>query len=242
MTIAIEQSKLLKAMSWNHLIILDACRYDYFSKVIYDYLDGYLIRAWSPASCTKDWLIKLWNQLHHLTYYSSTPLVNSKGVPAFGYIAKDHFSKIVDVWKHGWDEKLSTVPPQNVVFQVSEHLSKHLSKKSIIHFIQPHAPYIGKTKLVIPGLKADEHLRVGVDIAIINKVKSGEIKLEILRRAYMDNIKLALKYVALLNEFLEGVIIITSDHGEFLGERGMFLHPCGNNSKEVREIPWFITK
>ena len=43
--------------NWKYLIILDACRYDYFEKVYRNYLDqGILERVFSPAGGTLEWL------------------------------------------------------------------------------------------------------------------------------------------------------------------------------------------
>jgi hypothetical protein len=60
-----------------------------------------------------------------------------------------------------------------------------------------------------------------------------------LREAYAENLKIVLSHIAYLASRLSGRIIITSDHGEFLGENRRFGHPCGNYDPIVRKVPWF---
>ena len=42
------------AEEWDTLIVLDACRYDFFEKVYRDYLSGTLEKRVSPGSCTEE--------------------------------------------------------------------------------------------------------------------------------------------------------------------------------------------
>ncbi|RLI40500.1 hypothetical protein DRO64_08910, partial [Candidatus Bathyarchaeota archaeon] len=59
-----------------------------------------------------------------------------------------------------------------------------------------------------------------------------------LREAYRDNLRLVLEYVNKIVKETEGGIIITSDHGEMLGEYRLFLHPCRIECKILRLVPW----
>jgi len=49
----------------------------------------------------------------------------------------------------------------------------------------------------------------------------------ILKRAYEENLRVVIEHVLQLIRNLHGKIIITSDHGELLGERGMYDHLKG---------------
>ncbi len=66
-----------------------------------------------------------------------------------------------------------------------------------------------------------------------------------LRLAYEDNVMLALDAASRLIEHLmdSGLkVVITSDHGELLGEGGRFSHPCGSNHKILRTVPIFTVR
>lgn len=132
---------------WDNLIILDGCRYDFFAKVYKDYLDGKLEKRKSPGSCTGEWLVKTFPGSYDITYISANPYINSYGIPlkkcnpkySYSWKATEHFRKIIDVWKFGWDENLETVHPERVN---KAYLSNQHGNRMIIHYMQPHPPYL----------------------------------------------------------------------------------------------------
>ena len=236
----IEKRQEVTASKWDNLIVLDSCRYDYFEQSCYDYLDGTLQKVISPASCTNDWLETVWHDFHDLTYISAMPGINSKGVPtAFGYVAAKHFSRIIDVWDFGWDSSIGTVPPENVNKAVLDAMPL-ADRRVVIHYVQPHQPYIGETKITFSRQSADEGTRTGFRIKRL--YEEGGFTLERLLRAYKDNLVLVLKCVAELVPNLTGKTIVTADHGELLNEMGEIWHPCQCYHSKVREVPWFEVK
>lgn len=131
---------------WDSLIILDACRYDFFEKTYTDYLEGKLEKRISRGSSTGEWLEKTFTGKYDITYISSNPYINSLGMPLkkcnknykYEWNAIDHFSKIVDVWSSGWNEELKTVTPE----EMNNAFFSQEPSKTIIHYMQPHKPYI----------------------------------------------------------------------------------------------------
>ena len=237
------QLRLIEDGDWDNLLILDACRLDYFTDEYTQFLDGKLYRAISPASCTIEWSKKVWTGKYDLTYISGWPCANSAGIPRMGYRALDHFKEIVDVWKFGWDDELGTIPPSSINKAILETERTGL----VAHYMQPHDPYIGETKInmsigppnVSPESMADPGRGGGVyrtsDFII---QRSQELGVEYLRQAYRDNLRLVLKHVAEVIPFLEGKTIVTSDHGELLLPDGP-THPCVNHHPYLRQVPWF---
>jgi len=239
-----EQIIEIRRFKWDNLIVLDACRYDFFSKLYEAYLKGKLIKAISPATCTIEWLKETWNGYYDVTYISANPIVNSAGIPRLGYTAAEHFKRIVDVWNFGWDEELGTVPPQQVNIAT---VSLPVKKGLIIHYMQPHQPYIGETRITVSiekpkithetmshPMKGGGFYRTAKKID--KKITEGEPSL--LKRAYADNLRLVLKWVAELAPQLEGKTVVTSDHGELLTSLGS-RHPCGSKKPELKNVPWF---
>jgi hypothetical protein len=127
--------------AWDYLIILDACRYDFFSKVWKDYLHGDLYKKYSVGSSTVEWRNKSFpGRYNDVIYISSNPNINSvKSIKNFN--GSDHFFKVFDLWNSNWDEQLGTVRPDSVTDFVIKILKK-TNKRAIIHYLQPHAPYI----------------------------------------------------------------------------------------------------
>lgn len=280
---------------WDNLIILDACRYDYFEKLYHPYLKGDLKKACSPGSSTIEWCKNSFQEKRDdVVYISSNPFINSK-VDVLNFKALDLFHVIINVWDWGWNKELGTVHPKTVNDVVKKVKDYYSNKRFIIHYLQPHEPYLcyagslgfpkpkphswafmsvfemfkldglgqlntllskmfgkmfGKlsklsarnTKLggVSPLWKIREFLNLPATSPLeAVRRKVGDVGL---REAYADNLRFVLKYVAKIVKLLPGVTIVTSDHGERLGEGKRYSHPPGLFDPLLIEIPWFTVK
>jgi hypothetical protein len=138
---------------WDNLIVLDACRYDHFQRIYRDYFDDESILKFekrkSKGSATGEWLYKTFGESYNYRYFSAIPHVNSKGISLskthseweYDWKAVDHFEEIIDVWDSGWEENLDTVPPEALNNAFTSN-SKTDNLRNIIHYVQPHRPYI----------------------------------------------------------------------------------------------------
>ena len=221
------------------IIILDACRYDYFEMLYSNFFDGNLMPARSPASCTLWWLKSCFPYFYDITYYSANPHVNSvKSI--YNYFGRDHFKEIVDVWRFGWSRELGTVPPKNVNTAYIDRPPR--CNTVIIHYVQPHFPPCFKINIKLPEKKDPLDVK-WIDVFLSELVKKGRMTLKEYRGLYKENLIHVLRAVADLIPFIRNSrIIITSDHGEFLGENNCFLHPCHRSDHVLRVVPWFIVK
>lgn len=267
---------------WDYLIILDACRYDYMEQVWQNYLTGKLSKKISVGSSTLEWRDKTFKDYYDdVIYISTNPYINSLA-PVKGFSAKEHFYKVYDVWREHWDRATNGVLPEAVTRASINIIRRNPDKRAIIHYVQPHEPYIGPN---IPSFDfhrprplaerlidkdeqykrktsfKDRILRIISDFCY-RKGITGRLSLwrvrqflrmppmshmdavrrnlgkEGLRRAYMENLKIALKHVAELVDAVNGKIVITADHGEMLGEKGLYSHWPGAKNKLLLEIPW----
>lgn len=141
-----KKQKILNG-NWDNLIILDACRYDIFEKVYDKYFEADLEKRDSRAGSTQEWLVKNFNELLiDTTYFSANPYINSRGIPLNKTYREDfpawkpteNFGQIVDVWEKV-DNRFNTTMPNMVIESVIKTPSL---KRKIIHFIQPHLPFI----------------------------------------------------------------------------------------------------
>lgn len=101
---------------WDNLIILDACRFEHFSKV--NDISGKLEKVASLGSHTPEWMQENFSGRHGDTvcvagnpYYSKAKLKEMFGRNPFHYVE--------DVWDYGWDEELGTVPPKKLLMRRS---------------------------------------------------------------------------------------------------------------------------
>lgn len=266
----LSQKELIWSGEWDALIILDACRYDAFSEVIREFLDGELKPVLSPASTTMGWLKEVWETKawRNVIYVSATPMISKRGALK-GFDAGSKFLDVIEVWDRGWDENLATVPPSNVNLAVKTALAKLRLRglryprdyKLVVHYIQPHAPYI-TLQHVVRAIGSNEALRnevidinlrrVGkpagkfsIDYLLIgflkNMLRSSKDVRTVIREAYLENLRWVLRHVTKLVTRLEGRVIITADHGELLGEYGLYFHP-DLPLPELRIVPWFAVR
>ncbi|KXA90699.1 hypothetical protein AKJ57_03960 [candidate division MSBL1 archaeon SCGC-AAA259A05] len=260
---------------WDILVIVDACRYDYFEKVYRDYLEGTLRKVTSPATRTSDWLRSVFGneKFEDVVYISGNPYINSQGIElADGFNAKNNFYKVIDVWDYGWNDDLKTVPPEKISKATRMARAKYPNKRLISHFMQPHHPYLsigpvqkemanimsrgkenkkttnklrnflGKYMEKIFGLKKTYKLRKALGLTQKRELetiarKYGNKKLE---KLYEKNLRKALEKVSDLVERMPGKMVVTSDHGELLGEDGCYGHLSGH--EVLKEVPWFEVK
>ena len=61
-----------------------------------------------------------------------------------------------------------------------------------------------------------------------------------LRKAYKENLEIVLAELKELLTFLKGKIVITSDHGELLGENKEYSHYPGSSNPLLQQIPWLV--
>ena len=232
------QKDLIHSTKWDILIVLDACRYDYFKEL--NWIKGKLSCVRSPAPHTFFWFKATWPKKYDAVYFSANPLINSKGIPSpeLGNLnAHKHFRRVIDVWKSGWNEELGTVPPWEVNKAVESYYN--YDSRKVIHYMQPHGPWIGKPRMSM-FYELEAFLRNGfMADAYLTHPKPKKEKME---AAYRGNLKLVLRYVdVLINNFPDKKIIITSDHGELLGEGGYYLHKFGFPdwlNDYLLNVPW----
>lgn len=269
-----DQKQLIKQKDWDYLIVLDACRYDYFKENC-DF-EGDLYRVDSPAfdrkkddiAPTSSWYINIFEDVDEDIYHvSSHPRVNSK-TPVEGFKGWEHFGKVYDLWDTEWDEKFGTVLPEHVTEKSRGVIDEYPEKKFIIHYMQPHTPYLSldppatkkkrepesrtsfwrklRNKTVSTARKCIGD-KVAVDLMglfglpplspmddALRKVGPEGVK-----KAYRDNLLRVLDSVETLVSELSGKIVLTSDHGELLGENGRFGHDF-EGQKTLVEVPWFV--
>jgi len=274
---------------WDYLIVLDACRYDFFSVVYTKFLDGNLKKICSVGSCTPEWCINTFTEYYSdVIYISANPYINSlceiSGFDTrrffFRFNPRRHFFKIVDVWATHWDRELGTVLPESVNKVVLRYIDSFSSKRFVIHYLQPHEPYIlhnmqREHRYAKPNPTEGRILRVEgnnsssrkTDILVyiigslaeqfhiipnrwkvrewLNMPPSSPMDAvrrsrgdRYLRKMYMANLLLVLSAVSDLCAHLDGKVVVTSDHGEFLGEGGKYGHWWSSDHPILLEVPY----
>jgi len=218
---------------WKYLIILDACRYDYFKKV--NWISGCLEKRRSSGCATREWLHKNFTEKYKdVVYISANPFISSLKFDNHLYpdfVGTNHFSKVVSCWEKNWDDVLGTVRPKKVTETALKYIKKFPKKRFIIHYMQPHRPF----------LKKDSK---GLSVAIrwYRDCLFPFPRLKYLRDAYADNLKIVLPRVEELIKKLRGKIVVTSDHGNLLGEYFLVGHFHETYLKQLVDVPWLVIR
>jgi len=226
---------------WDYLIILDACRYDTFKEVVGEEV-SYAI---SGATDTQAWMI--WNfreNYKDVIYIAGNPHFASAHLnKTLGFIP---FYMIKEVWDYGWDSTLKTVPPEQVTNAAIEALKSFPEKRMIIHYNQPHHPFLGDKELTQKDDGTWHTLKGGLwggkKTTIWRLVQQGEVPLERAKEAYKENLRIVMKEVDKLKEKLPGRVILTADHGELFREWGLYGHGSSLRVEGLVKVPWVLLK
>jgi hypothetical protein len=221
------ETKNVLEENWDYLIILDAGRFDFFNDLYRNHLNGNLKKAISPATTTMMWLNKVFTDFYEdIVYVSANPYINSRIAVTDQYglkfEGKKHFFKVVDVWKFGWDERLGTVHPNSVNDAILTSAGKAITKSFGIEVTW-------KIINLVDGSPVSQPISIYIEEGMKG-----------LRKAYRENLGLVLESVAELLENVSGNILITADHGEYLGENRRYGHGLVPRHPPIIEVPWLI--
>lgn len=227
------------AQDWDTLIILDACRFDLFESVCN--FPGKLSAVESRGAATAEWLAgnctdrKLWD----VVYVTANPMLYRKQSEI-----NVEFHDVLDIWNgDAWDDDVSTVPPDAVTERAIEAAETHPNKRLLIHFVQPHYPFLGSTTEFDKG-HMDPDRQSGLTTWM--QVMTGRVDAtrDELWQLYEENLRQTLPAVEELVDTLDGKTVVSSDHGNMFGERAAPIpirewgHPPGIYTDELVTVPW----
>lgn len=229
-----EQSNILE-MDWDNLIILDACRYDTFKK--HNSIDGNLRKIYSTSSHTAEFVEKNINKYFQDTVYiTASPQLAGQG---------DKFHHLEHLWQDFWDDDLRTIPPWDVTDQAKKIARFYPHKRLIVHYMQPHYPFIGGK-----GSEIGEHATFTGNVedreatSVWDLLAAGKINTDLAQAAYEENLDIALESVCDLVDSLVGKTVISSDHGNLFRKKIGSLpvringHPKSFPDPELLSVPW----
>jgi len=210
------------------VILLDACRYDTLKQELPKYTHNYI-------------LFPIYSGSHNTpTFYK-----NITGVEDFVLLTANPTPLYINQ-EYKWKRVIHTksIDPFDNVKDCIELLESE--DKVYLHLIPPHLPWQGERGRLIyknlmktlefsinPKPQGRHFGPVGIEEKIYRAV--GE---EQAREYYIENLNYALSAVFAHYENLPKPFVLTSDHGELLGEGGLFGHPWNvENNYILRTVP-----
>lgn len=249
---------------WDTLVLLDACRYDMFADRADDVAgrldaDCRLESRISLGSTSEEFLERNFGDgtFHDTVYVNTNPYLPRLGLD------DGTFHAVVDLLSE-WDEDRQTVRPETVVGAAKDARERFPDKRLIVHFMQPHYPFIGELGREIDarGWRVDASTGAGGDggdgdgggdapgDSVWQRLRRGDdLDLDRVRRAYRENLDVVLEHVETLLGSLSGRTVVSADHGNLVGERfrpipsrRKYGHPYGVYLPELVRVPWFVVE
>ncbi|AKH98003.1 type 2 periplasmic-binding domain-containing protein [Halanaeroarchaeum sulfurireducens] len=229
----------LMEADWDFCHILDACRYDMFAE--HSSLPGMLSKRVSRGSNTVEFLR---GNFETGTYHDTVYVTANPQYRRYENQFDAEFHDVVDVWANdGWDDTYNTVLPETTTEYALEAADRYPHKRLLVHFIQPHYPFLvpdstfDKTHLHDEGAETDDFW---------HRIFYGELDVDpsYVWSLYRKSLDEALPHVERLLTSVEGKHVVTADHGNMVGERAAPLpvrewgHPEGIYVPKLVEVPW----
>lgn len=216
--------------NWDICVVLDACRWD----LVPELECAYMTDEWdySVASSSGEWIPKTFHDrdTSDVAYVTANPY--SKML-----LNDEDFFLLDEVWEYGFDDGIRTIPADVVTDQAIRAWDEN-PEQMVVHYMQPHHPFVPKP--MDEGMPLHEFGHQPWD-NVWHKLRKGEVEREEVWDGYVANLDYVLDHVGTLLENTEGEVLITADHGNLLGEWGMYAHPDWVPLKPLKRVPWVKT-
>lgn len=229
--------------NWDNLIILDGCRYDILQNYRTEFGGGKFSWRWSGGSNSMKFLEHnvIGNTLNDVIWVTANPWVSRLSEVIY---------KVKNIWSTDWNENFNTVMPDTMQRVASNVSDDNPNKRIVIHFMQPHYPFIGSTgQNELPNHRTYTGNGLIMDNgnesrSIWDHLEKGNVSRNLVWEAYKENLEEVINPVKQLISNLSGKTVVTSDHGNAFGERAfpipkpIYGHPGGLHYKPLVKVPW----
>jgi len=219
--------------SWDVLVILDACRWDLMQEVVsnYDFIDETM--TYSVASSSEEWMEKTFRKVDtsNVGYVTANPFSRQKLDP-------NDFFLLDEVWEYAVDDEVRTVPADAVTDRTIRAHRELNPDCLVAHYMQPHYPFVPNPMdegLPLEDFGGSDHEDVW------DKLRRGKVSREEVWENYRANLEYVLDSVETLLRSVDGSVVITADHGNLLGEFGLYGHPDYVPVPALKRVPWCRT-
>lgn len=242
---------------WDLLVIVDACRLDLYREAVADGEFGFgeVDSVWSLDSMTRAWMRKTFvesytDELSRTHYLCGNPFSSDA-------VDGSRLASLDEVWRYHWDDDSGTLRPRPLTDRAIAHGRESEGEEDggtdrlLVHYMQPHWPF-----LRAPETSGGEGLDLGGFVGddggysawendpddVWERLRHGLVSESEVWEGYLDNLRLVLRDVELLLENYDAErVVISSDHGNAMGEWGIYGHPLHMPLSVLRRVPWIET-
>lgn len=240
-----EEGTRVMEEDWDNLIVLDAARSDLFEETIdLDIFDAYSVVT-SIGSTSGQWVSRNFSD----QTFGDTICVTAN--PHTSTEAPEQFFKLIEVDRQpittpNSDTEILGFHPESVCDAARTAHQQHPDKRLIVHFMQPHLPFVATPELVYRRYQDElDHGFSGEGpIHIFEALANGHVDRETFWHGYKQNLELGFEHALRLAEDIGGKSVFTADHGNMVGERTwpvpirLYGHPRGVRTPEIVNVPW----
>lgn len=255
--------RFIWAEDWDICVVVDACRWDLWLDVV----DGTdwppdvastppYYSAWSVGSASPEWYGRTFapEQLpvdESIGVVTANPFAGKPG-DVTPLDEREELDLVDYVFADAWGCEvdgtyLDVTHPAVVTNRAYRAWRRHELDRLVVHYMQPHIPFRSRPEWfgVRENLRTfGEAVRDGEDpyrdgsVPVWRRVAEGVINVDAVWSAYADNLRWVLEDVDRLRTAVDGSLLVTSDHGNAMGERGLWSHPPGMHIEALRRVPW----
>ncbi|QZX99907.1 LTA synthase family protein [Halobaculum rubrum] len=232
-----DDGKIFWSDEWDILVLLDACRPDLMREACSTGDHPWLPSAEdlqtvrSPASSSHGWMDAHFDTDRSLSktgYVTSNLFVHDFDVEQFAAFSEVEANlELADGVR--FIEPRAVTDRAIDVWRRRDELGV---EQLVVHYMQPHTPFRSHPEW-FEEVKTDTGWGLG-----FVELRDGKIDRREFWTAYLDNLEWVLDDVDLLLENVDANVAVSADHGNGLGEWGIYGHPNGIPLSVVREVPW----
>lgn len=243
---------------WTVLCVLDGCRLDLMREYLNEADDLNVIESSSlrsVGSMTPEWLGNTFNpnyadKMEETAYITGNPwTANDEAEHEHLPLSGEDFAYFEEAWRDKWSDGstfgISTMPPEPLTDSAITVLEDESPEYLIVHYMQPHEPFRSRPSWFETGSKEVEvagDSNGSKKSSIWHRNRNGEIGEKELWDAYKNNLEWIMEDIRRFANSIDQDIVLTADHGNAMGERGVYGHPSGSPIPELREVPWITIK
>lgn len=262
-----QPGRLIWDDQWDICLVLDAVRTDQWEMEAYRYgwlpEHGDSDTEWSVGSASPEWYGNTFapdalpederigvvtanpfagkpsDRLDYLR--DATPVDSHESVVYCDYVYEESWGCEVG---NGY---LDVAHPSEVTNRAYDAWEEHELDRLVVHYMQPHLPFRCNPEWFGVRPDIDEigerekkgkypYQTAGKDIW--KRLRDGDRTRREIWDGYCDNLRWVLDDVERLVSSVDADLLVTSDHGNCMGEWGLWSHPPGVYVPAVRRVPW----
>lgn len=220
---------------WDILIILDGCRHDMYQELIRP-CPGLT----SVGTASTEWLANTFTE-DRADEMSRTAYITGNGYSH--QLDPDAFGLLDETWLYARDDERGTMPPGPLTDRAITAARSGEYDRIIVHYMQPHYPFLSGP---VSGTTLDFQSGFGMgdgprdEIGIWKQISEGQRDPDPVIESYRANLDYVWPHVERVLNNVDGTVAISADHGNSLGEWGIWGHKVGIPTRGLVRVPWDV--